>query len=178
MSPSGSDQGGTGHSWLIVELTSEHVPLAGEGGVGQSWFTVELTSDDVVVGTVGTIVVSGTAEESAVYDDSTTSIIVVRGTGSQPPPITERPYVPIPGPGGKRARRRQRFEQRFPGRYQVIETGVVRFRGRVLVTAPQRFPGRYEVVETTVTHFSAGYEVSTLRARRREEEEFMLIFED
>lgn len=41
--------GGVGFSFFEVELTSEHVPVAGEGGVGYSWFTIDLTSDDVPV---------------------------------------------------------------------------------------------------------------------------------
>ena len=135
--------GGVGHSWFVVELTSEHVYEAGEGGVGQSWFTVELTSQYV-----------------------------------EPP--EEPPIVSTGGPStAPRQKRRERIEERFSGKYNVIESIEQRHRGRFYINTPQRFAASYQVVETTTQAFSATYALSSLRfTRRREEEELVLMMAD
>lgn len=164
------------------------------GGVGHSWFVVELTSEHVEPSTVGTIVVNGTAEENAVYDDSSLGTIVAAGSGvefyQQPyddsadgtiiasgsgvesyvSPPTGPPPKPIVAPVAPAKKlRRVKGQDRFPADFRVVETITERFRADFEVIAGERFPAIYDVVASEKTTFAAQFHRS-LRRRGVEEE--------
>lgn len=168
--------------------------LPGAGGVGQSWFAVELTSEYVEPSIIGTIVVSGTAEENAVYDDSSVGTVIAAGSGAevyqqpyddsavgtivasgsgvevyQPPP-TGPPPKPIVAPVAPAKKpRRVKGQDRFPADFRVVETVTERFRADFEVIAGERFLAIYDVVESEKTTFAAQFHRS-LRRRGVEEE--------
>lgn len=95
------------------------------------------------------------------------------------PPPDHPPYVPIPGPAPRRRRgRRIRYGDRFPGQFRVVKSIEQRFPARVLVNETRRFAGTFTVIETGSVDFSALLSVSTLRFRRLQEEELVLLMMD
>lgn len=137
--------GGIGHSWFAIELTSADVSV---GGVGYSWFEIELTSDHVPVDEVPPV---------------------------EPPVTTPSSFGGI---SPARQRRKLRQEQRFPGHFSAIRSDKDAFSGRFIVFKYPRFAGTYELVESTSQTFEAGFNASILRARQREEEEFLFLIDD
>lgn len=89
------------------------------------------------------------------------------------PPVVVRP--PVHGP---RARKR-RYEDRFPGTFEVVETVVERFPSYIKFVEPVRFNGIFALVETVVQNFDANFTGSTAKfTRLREEESLILLLMD
>ncbi len=144
---------------------SEAEPVPGDGGVGNSWFVIELTSEHVYEAGEGGIGYSWfTVDLTSEHVDE--------------PPPTEVPHRGGPSTAPRKRRRRARIEERFDGEFRVVKSVTERFSGRVVITTPQRFAGVYSVVNTTTQNFSASYTLSSLRFRRREEEELVLLMSD
>ena len=136
------------------------------GGVGHSWFEVELTSEHVCIpgeGGVGHSWFCLELTSEHVPDES-----------SEPP---VRP--PSPGPVPRVRRRTRLYEERFDGRYTIVETVVQRFPGRYVLDKEGRFAGTFTLLRSDTQVFSATYRSSTLRWRQREDEiALMLMMED
>lgn len=158
------------HRSVLPFITDEAQPSG--GGVGQSWFTVELTSEYVEPSTIGTIVVSGTAEENAAYDDSSLGTVIAAGSKVEvyQPPSAGPPPKPIVAPVAPAKKpRRVKGQDRFPADFRVVETVTERFRADFEVIAGDRFLAIYDVVESEKTMFAAQFHRS-LRRRGAEEE--------